>query len=404
MDHKAKVESMLEQISDELDRFVTNDTNIGLLGGYTGCALFYAYYYQITSRDEHLDKVHEIMGKCLEALSEEVLDGSHCSGIAGIAWCIQHLIKMGFIEEEDMIDAFGDIDSVVGDFMEMELSAGRNDFLHQGVGTALYFLERCPDATAIRYLENLVIHLKDTAVILPGGISWKDQFSISSQEQVDRDLFNLGLAHGVPAIIAVLARIYEKGIAVDMVRPLIEDSVKWLLATEKKDGENGQSLYPVLVDAANEVVNNAHSRLGWCYGDLGIATMLWGTGERLQRDDYKAAAHHIFSNIAQHRDVKNGAVHDACICHGSAGIAHIMQQAAIATGDPVLNESAIHWLQTTLQMNTWEDGPAGFKFYHHPAYASSHNVLEGIAGIGLALIGFLDSSVKPDWENSLLIA
>ncbi|PSL47996.1 lanthionine synthetase-like protein [Chitinophaga niastensis] len=404
MDHKKETASLLQQISDELDQFTTNDTNTGLLGGYAGCALFYAYYYQITSRDEHLVKVHEIIQKCLQALSEEPMNGSHCSGIAGVAWCIQHLITMGFIEEDDMSDAFVDIDVIVSDFMEAELSVGRNDFLHQGLGTALYFLERLPNPTAQTHLEKIVSHLKNTAITVPTGITWKDQFSSNSLEQKDRNLFNMGLAHGVPAIIAVLARIYEKGIAVDTIAPLIEGSVKWLLAAKKPGGEKGHSLYPVMVDDANEIVNEAHSRLGWCYGDLGIATTLWGAGERLQRNDYKEEAHNIFKNIAQFRDVKNGAVHDACICHGSAGIAHILQQAAIATGDPLLKEGATDWLQTTLQMNTWTDGPAGFKFYHHPNYTNSYNVLEGIAGIGLSLISFLDTDTKPAWGNCLLIS
>lgn len=402
MDYKDDMTAVLENISRELDDFTANDNNAGLLGGYTGCALFYAYYYQHTSRDEHLEKALFVVQKSIEALSELPLNGSFCGGVAGVAWCIQHLAQMGYIEDDEVEDAFGEIDLMVAAFMEESLSAGKNDFLHEGVGTALYFLER-PAAVATPVLERLVDYLEKSAHRFPTGITWKDVFSSQSEQYQHRDLYNLGLAHGVPAIIAILGRLYEKGIAREKVRRLMEGSISWLMSHKKSHGGGGESLYPVLADASGEAVGDKHSRLGWCYGDLGIAVALLGAGKRLQRADYNEAALTILHDIARHRDTRNGAVHDACICHGSAGIAHILQQAAIATGDPVLEKAAEKWLQTTLSMNTWKDGPAGYKFYHHPDYHNSYNVLEGIAGVGLSVLGFLQPDITPGWNNSLLI-
>lgn len=403
MDHKEEALLVLQRICTELDRFTTEDTNTGLLGGYTGVALFYAYYYLLTGKEEHLDKVYEIIEKCLQALSEEPMNGSHCSGIAGVAWCIQHLTDMGFIEADDAADTFTDIDVLIGDFMAAELKEGKNDFLHQGLGSALYFLARLPAPTAVTQLESLVHHLEKTAIPVPGGIAWRDHFSSKSQEYEDQHLFNLGLAHGNPAIIDILARCYEKGIARETALSLIERSIQWLMGTRNKSDVAEQSLYPVLVDANNRVMGEAHSRLGWCYGDLGIATMLWNTGKRLERNDYQQEALRMFQHISSHRNAKNGAVNDACLCHGSAGIAHILQQAGLAANDTALLNASRSWLQTTLQMNTWSDGPAGFKFYHHPDYIISHNVLEGIAGIGLSLISFADTEIKPAWGACMLI-
>ncbi|MDR6570039.1 lanthionine synthetase C family protein [Chitinophaga ginsengisegetis] len=404
MDQQQEATSALQRICAVLDPFILEDTNTSLLGGYTGVALFYAYYYQLTGNEEHLDKVHHIIEKCLQALSEEPMNGSHCSGIAGVSWCIQHLGTMGFIEADDTDDTFADIDLLVADFMASELAEGRNDFLHHGLGTALYFLERLPAATAVTQLENLVAHLEKSAISLPGGIAWKDHFSSRSQEHPDEDLFNLGLAHGVPAIISVLARCYEKGIAKERSRRLIDQSVQWLLRTKNNAAEATHSRYPTIVNAANKVMGDAHSRLGWCYGDLGIALTLQGAGKRLNRTDYQEEAQQLFKHIATHRNVKNGAVHDGCLCHGSAGIAHILQQAGLAAGgDAALLNASRYWLQNTLQMNTWDDGPAGYKFYHHPDYINSHNVLEGIAGIGLSLISFADTSIKPAWGECMLI-
>ncbi|MBC9929450.1 lanthionine synthetase C family protein [Chitinophaga qingshengii] len=403
MNHKEEISTVLENISRELDVFTANDNNAGLLGGYTGCALFYAYYYQHTSGDEHLNKVLMIMEKSIQALAEQPMNGSFCGGVAGVGWCVQHLTQMGFIEEDELEDAFGEIDGMVADFMEETLSAGKNDFLHEGLGTALYFLER-PLPVAKPVLERLVGYLASSAHRYPAGITWKDVFSSRSEQYKTTDLYNLGLAHGVPAILAILGRIYEKGIARDTARRLIEEGISWLMTTRKSEKEDGESLFPVLKDASGNSVGDVHSRLGWCYGDLGIATMLLGAGKRLQRADYTETALTIFHDVAKHRNEKNGAVYDACLCHGSAGIAHILQQAAMATGDPAIEKAAANWLQITLGMNTWQDGPAGYKFFHHPDYHNSYNVLEGIAGVGLSLLGFLQPDVKPGWNNSLLIS
>ncbi|MBO9732525.1 MAG: lanthionine synthetase C family protein [Chitinophaga sp.] len=402
MNHKEEVRLLLQKICTELDGFTITDTNSSLLGGYTGVALFYAYYYQLTGDEAHMGKVYDIIEKCLLDMSEHPMNGSHCSGIAGISWCIQHLTQMGFIEADGETDSFADIDAQIAEFMRTELSDGRNDFLHQGLGSALYLLERLPAATAQAELEKLVQQLEKSAMPVPGGIAWKDHFSSRSQDNPDKDIFNLGLAHGIPAIIDILARCYEKGIARETTLPLIEKSIQWLLGI-RQTAPPGHSLFPTLVDNANQVVGESHSRLGWCYGDLGIAIMLLNTGKRLQRKDYQQEATTMLQHIAQYRNVKNGAVHDACLCHGSAGIAHLFQQAGLATGDSLLLDTSQQWLHTTLQMNTWADGPAGFKFYHHPNYVSSHNVLEGIAGIGLSLISFADPEIKPDWGTCMLM-
>ncbi len=90
------------------------------------------------------------MLKSIQALSEEEMILSHCSGVAGIAWCIQHLMQAGFAEGDGVQDIFEEADSILGDFMETDLRENNYDFLHQGLGMALYFLERYPHPTAER--------------------------------------------------------------------------------------------------------------------------------------------------------------------------------------------------------------------------------------------------------------
>ena len=404
--HIKQAGKVLQQISPILDNFIQQDGIPGLLSGYTGCALFYAYYYHLTGKKKYLKQVHTVMLKSIQALSEQEMMLSHCSGISGIAWSIQHLINAGFAEGDGIQDIFEEADEILGNFMDEDLCDNNYDFLHQGLGTAIYFLERLPHPTAVKYLSAVVQQLEKSAVTDAQGIRWKDRFSLTSREEQVRgqSCFNLGLAHGMPAIITILGMIHEKGIEVETTRRLIEGSLQWLLAIQNPPAEGLTSIYPPLVGEANEAINGAQSRLGWCYGDLSIAATLWNTGIRIGQPVYQQAAYTIFEHSIHQRTPKNGSVHDACLCHGSAGIAHIYRRMALDSQDALLLQGADKWLQATLEMNTWEDGLAGYKFYTHPDYHNIYNMLEGITGVGLALIAAVDTQTAPAWDRCLLLS
>jgi len=404
--HIKQAGKVLQQISPILDNFIQQDGNPGLLSGYTGCALFYAYYYYLTGKKKYLKQVHTVMLKSIQALSEQEMMLSHCSGISGIAWSIQHLINAGFAEGDGMQDIFEEADEILGNFMDEDLRDNNYDFLHQGLGTAIYFLERLPHPTAVKYLSGVVQQLEKSAVSDAQGIRWKDRFSLTSREELERgqSCFNLGLAHGMPAIITILGMIHEKGIEVETTRRLIEGSLQWLLAIQNPPAEGLTSIYPPLVGEANEAINGAQSRLGWCYGDLSVAATLWSTGIRIGQPVYQQAAYTIFEHSIHQRTPKNGSVHDACLCHGSAGITHIYRRMALHNQDALLLQGADKWLQATLELNTWQDGLAGYKFFAHPDYHNSYNLLEGITGVGLALIAAVDTQTQPAWDRCLLLS
>jgi lantibiotic modifying enzyme len=403
MDFKRRAGKALQDINLSLNSYITNEASPGLLGGFTGAALFYAYYYQLTGKRKHLQQVHLLLGRSLQVLAETALPLSHCNGIAGIVWCIQHLIKMGFAEAGELDDIFTEVDEILGNDMLAALNAGQHDFLHEGLGMTLYFLEREHHPQITDLIESVVDTLSKTAIHMSAGISWQDHLTGLADRPDGEISFNMGLAHGVPAIISILAIIHQKGIATERTASLIRESINWVLSTQNAPGVGIVSLYPVLVDKDHHALTGKQSRLGWCYGDLGIATMLLNAGKCLGDIGYQQKALEIFHHTLQHRNISNSHVHDACLCHGSAGIMHIYRRAWLQTADPLLLEGANNWLAHTLQMNTHADGPAGFRFYGKETYENSYGVLEGIAGIGLALTAALDADTSPAWDRCILL-
>ncbi|WP_298733002.1 lanthionine synthetase C family protein [uncultured Chitinophaga sp.] len=400
MSYSLPINKKLEEINSTLNYFMSREKDPGLLSGYSGCALFYAYYYRLSGKQQHLRRLQQVLQKMTHALSEQALTASHCSGVAGIAWCLQHLTNEGFIEQGEIDDAFGETDEILLQYLQGELEQQHYDFLHQGLGAALYFLDRPMNAAVMAALEALVTALEKAAIVLETGVSWKDQFVRKDNTE---DHYNLGLAHGVPAILAVLGMLYEKRIFAERALPLLQKGMQWLLSTRNEPAANANSWFPTMVTRNNVAIGSPQSRLGWCYGDLGIAITLWNTGVRLEKAAWKKEAVDILAYTLSQRDSQNGLVRDAGLCHGSMGIAHIYRRVYTASGDDRLQEGADRWLDQTFELGAWKDGPAGFKAHTLNGYINTFNLLEGVTGIGLALMAALDEKAAA-WDRCLLLS
>ena len=94
-------------------------------------------------------------------------------------------------------------------------------------------------ATGVACLEQVIERLAETAEHRPDGITW-----VSCQEWLPPDyrqhypqrFYNLGLAHGVPGVVALLGWACAAGVAVGKARPLLEGTVRWLLAQQTPGG------------------------------------------------------------------------------------------------------------------------------------------------------------------------
>ena len=101
---------------------------------------------------------------------------------------------------------------------------------------------------------------------------------------------------------------------------------------------------------------------------------------------------------------------DAALCHGAFGNAHIFSRLYAATGEPSLREAALRWVRKGLSLRNAGTGPAGFRAWLPPEpdepvrdpWLPRFGLLEGIAGIGVAMLGLL-SPVEPAWDEILMV-
>jgi hypothetical protein len=191
---------------------------------------------------------------------------------------------------------------------------------------------------------------------------------------------DLGVAHGVAGALAVLGACDGVQALTAAHRALVERAVDWLLARQLPDGA---LRFPQWISPTEAP---ARARLGWCYGDLGIACALDGVAASLGRADWRAAARDLARRAAAVASDESGVV-DAGLCHGAAGVAHLFARLHQRHGDELFAGAARAWYARALAMPA--SGAPGF--------------LGGAAGVGLALLSAA-TDVAPDWDVALALS
>jgi lantibiotic modifying enzyme len=371
-------------IAGTLGRSPSEDAT--LADGQAGLAILFAYLAQ----SGLVDGVDELSERCLDqaatAIATTDLPPSLFGGFTGVAWAAAHLegrvLEAGDEESGDEIDA-----ALLG---FLARSPWRHDYdLVSGlVGFGVYALERLPRASASALLERVVDRLEETAEHTGAGATWLTPPELLPPWQRERwpeGYYNLGLAHGVPGVIALLAGAANAGVARETARGLLDEAVRWLLAQKLADGSG--AAFPMVVPKGGRP---EPSRSAWCYGDPGIAAALLGAARSVGETAWEKEALAIARRAAE-RPPDGTGVRDAGLCHGAAGLGHLFNRMFQATGDERLGKASRFWLERTLEMR------------ERPSEHSDRGILEGVAGIALALLAAV-SSTPPEWDRMLLVS
>jgi len=389
----------LSQISEALgNHFSKPEENISLMGGKIGVAIYYFYYARFTGDDSYADRAVDMISEVFDAINNGFTYHTQAGGLAGIGWVLEHLVQSGYLDT-DTNEILEPLDPYLYKAMMHEIGNKHYDFLHGAVGIGSYFLHRLTNPNAKTYITELVDKMAEIAhKDDDGAMKWESVLNIEEGNKG----YNLSLSHGISAIIAFFAKVIEADIHKEKTTALLEGSVKYLLKN-RLDRSKHLSNFPSWIDDKQE---KAHSRLAWCYGDLGNGLALLQAARSIGNKDWEKIAIDILVDSTSRRDVKENMVIDAGLCHGGAGIMHIYNRAYNYTGLDIFKETALYWAQETLKLARFEDGYAGFKAWHTEKYGGWLNeagLLEGVSGIGLAFISLL-ADIEPGWDRCLFIS
>ncbi len=395
------------EIADALRRRITvppPGAHFSLGGGDAGIALFFAYLAEAFPGEGYEDTALELLERAIDGMGRFESWPALYSGFPGVAWVVEHL-------QGRLLDpAEGDPCEGVAVSLQsyLDRSPWRDDFdLIRGlVGLGVFALERRPRSAGERCLELAVARLGEICERGPQGFAWR-----SAPEHLVPELratspeghYNLGVAHGLPGVIALLGQAHAAGVAQDDARSLLAGAVDWLLAQEQPPGAG--SLYPYSVDPGGG--ESKPTRLAWCYGDLGIAAALLVAARSAGVPAWEQRALAI-ARAAAARPVEASGVVDIGLCHGAAGAAHLFNRLYRASGEPVFAEAARFWLEKALDMRRDDEGIAGFLAYvpddrGEMGWREDPGFLTGAAGLGLALLAAA-TPIDPAWDRVLLVA
>jgi lantibiotic modifying enzyme len=378
-------------------------TGLSLARGRAGLALVHHGLEQALPRKGHLPAAQAELAAAVDQLSRVVTIPSLFHGFVGVAWVAQVL---GQSTSFDGDDACGPIDQALEAYVSQSPWKHSYDLYEGLVGVGTYALQRMPRASAQRILRDVVSRLGEIARPRPVGIAWwsDPRLTDPSARPSPPAPWNLGLAHGVPGVIAFLSRVVVSACAEatrEQARRLLPPAVEWLLAQELPESFAG--CFPDLIGPSRA---RRAARLSWCYGDLGIASSLLEAGRAMRRPAWESAGLRIALRAANRPEIDAGVI-DMGLCHGSAGVAYIFHRLHVATREPKLASAASYWFERTLALRG-SDGFAGVRSCTGRAdgrlrWRADRTFLGGAGGVALALATAVTDS-EPRWGAALLVS
>jgi hypothetical protein len=339
------------------------------------------------------------LARAIAAVQDEPGTASLYGGLAGLGWAITHLQQMwpGMGHEDDLTE----IDAVLWDHVRQSPWNDNYDLINGLVGFGVYALERLDRPQASMCLERVIDHLARTTQQHGKGITWWTSpawLPPETRAKLPHGYYNLGLAHGVPGVIALLGCACAAGIAAEKARPLLDGAVRWLLAHDSPDGFH----YFVGPD-----ISENKTRLAWCYGDPGVAAALLGASRAVDEPDWECHTLAIARRAVERPPEESGVV-DPGLCHGAAGLGHLFNRMFQATREPWLAEAARFWFQRTLTMRQPGRGIGGFAAWQAgddgvEKWVADPGLLTGVVGVALALLA-ATTDIEPAWDRMLLLA
>ncbi len=362
-------------------------------------------------------------------------DASLFSGLAGLGFAAT-MLAAGRTRYERLL---GQVDEGIAaqlDGMLQRLAAASgcrvSDFdLVSGVtGTGTYLLTRY-QATAVQpavtarkagqppaateMLQRLLQGLAELFAAAGHPRRWHTPAGLASgplRLSYPRGLHNCGLAHGAPGPLALLSLAKLAGLQVPGGADAIRATASWL--ARHRTGPDQEPDWPdgVALDAAGPPLGASGQppgRAAWCYGAPGVARSLWLAGAALAERQWQELAAAAIRAIAS-RPAPSWGLTAPGFCHGEAGLLQILRRFAADRPDPAV-ASAADRLAASLAARFDPGAPLGVRIPGPDgAPADQPGLLDGTAGIALALLGLPEAgpapraATTPSWDRVFLLA
>jgi hypothetical protein len=410
---------------DPITPHLPNWQDLSLANGYPSLLLFFSVLQKLGLVSDGDAIVHRYVLKIKETIeTQNIFDLSLFSGVTGICFALQQASCEG-TRYQKMLQTLNTF--LLNQVEEAYLAPLRenrrqglptNSRLYdpiQGVcGIGRYALDNLSSPPLLtlaqqiaRSLVEFLQPIRYEGVIIPGWVlTPQDPINAQNALTCSKGNFNLGLAHGIPGVLAFLAIASLHGVEVPGQYEAIETLSNWI-RQKSFMGKNGIAWgynVPWEVEVENQQIAQQPTRDAWCYGAPGIARTLFLASKATDDAELKQFAATAFRDIFR-RSQKEWDLPGPSLCHGISGLLLITHEMAQEEGCEDL-AFKIEELKTLLLTYSRPEAPWGFKDVELCRFGKFCEInkpgfLEGASGVLLTLLSLENPTLK--WHAPLLI-
>jgi len=360
-----------------------------------GAALLAAWCHERYGVPGRAD-VDALVDGLVGTLEREVLDAGLFGGFTGIGWELSHLARRGWSVDPSALEC---IDEALLNHVRTSPWVRDYDLVFGLVGFGAYALGGRGRPGTAEILSEIVLRLSETAIEDEAGTVWRSPDSFIAKLEEDKrpaTPFNAGLAHGVPGVIALLARVVARDPGDGRAAALLRGAVRW--QTSVRDQERG--VFRAWVSDTWPAVTPA-----WCYGNPGASQALWSAASALG-DAALGETARADAVRGLDRGIADRDSYDLGFCHGLAGAGHILGRLFQASGDLAARDAAAFYLERLLDRRKEGAGFGGFECLT-PARdgrdrSLDPSLLSGAVGVALVLLSAVSHAEVDPWDDLLL--
>lgn len=375
--------------------------DLTLYTGKLGICLFLYYYSLVNKKNNIWEEYFYNLNTDISNLSTTNCDYYVTCNI-NFAWLLSHLYKIKALDIADIDIYLKEYDEIFYDLMKKYIKDNSYDLLYGATQIATYFLNRYKHKPE-KYKKFLNAYLEllytQADKLSHNKLAWKSMIDKSAPHILG---YNLGLAHGIPSLIMFFSKLIQAGFQHPLLNEILTGTCKYMLSIEQ-DFQKYKSHFGIRLLPGQK--KNEMSRIGWCYGDLGIGYAFlhaskYDENKKLQlKNKSIEIIEDTFNRISQ----KETLIVDNCLCHGTSGVALIYDMISKNLNDQKCKKLASYWYTKTIEQSFDYNYYAGYKIYKgNYKYESDLSFLSGISGIGLSLISAI-YPVKPDWCEFIML-
>jgi len=374
--------SALEEIEQNIVASALSSSKLSLASGLAGVLVMQTHLFRLKPTLRRTANIKDLLNHVINEISEQDMQSGLWSGLCGVLYALEFIRGTDpelLGEHKDSVSSFvEETDELLLSFVERSPNP-HFDLVSGLCGIGAYALSKTDREAAGKLFEAVERRLELLSDRIDDMCAWKTlpihvPFN-GTELQKQKGRYDLGLAHGIPGVIALLGYALSFNLQTNRTCQILDRTVNWLLAQSRPD--LGESEYTSMITPGQEPDMSVSSRLGWCYGDLSVAAALAVAAQATGSAELKLYCNRLVERRLT-RSWSSFKLDSMGLCHGDSGILHILKYFDSSSSSEVRQQVSQKLLQRIdAQLNQSSGKIENFGF------------LEGWAGILLGLHDFL---------------